>query len=320
MVKLPFGFEKPEDSPGFLLWQTTMIWQRQIKKSLETYDISHAQFVIMATLLWFQEHHSDTTQTLIANWSKLDKMTVSKSLKELAAKSLVSRQEHATDTRAKSITLTDKGKTLIGQLVSIVENIDAQFFGKISNAEQGSLIKMLNKLTQNTPNILFKPFKKEHIPLWQAWSELPHVKEVWFIEGYETTDYIHQKIAGNGYDYPFVIFLDEKPIGYIVCCDLYSYRTICQNTKGVFTNEAPGTFGMDLFIADEAYLNKGYGTKIVQAFVQFIFHHFKAKVILIDPATSNKRAIHCYEKAGFSFLREAFDGITTCYVMQQTAK
>lgn len=60
MSDLPFGFDKPEDSPGFLLWQTTMIWQRQIKRSLEPYDISHAQFVIMATLMWFEAHRYNT--------------------------------------------------------------------------------------------------------------------------------------------------------------------------------------------------------------------------------------------------------------------
>jgi MarR family transcriptional regulator, organic hydroperoxide resistance regulator len=50
MSNLPFGFDRPEDSHGFLLWQTTMIWQRQIKQALEPYNISHAQFVIMATV------------------------------------------------------------------------------------------------------------------------------------------------------------------------------------------------------------------------------------------------------------------------------
>ena len=46
------------------------------------------------------------------------------------------------------------------------------------------------------------------------------------------------------------------------------------------------TFCVDLFVAGSGYLNKGYGTQI-----------------LIDPASDNKRAIHCYEKAGFKFLR-----------------
>ncbi len=50
MTNPPFGFDAPEDSPGFLLWQTTISWQRMIKKALEPHDISHAQFVIMAIL------------------------------------------------------------------------------------------------------------------------------------------------------------------------------------------------------------------------------------------------------------------------------
>ena len=147
MTNLPFGFDRPEDSPGFLLWQTTMIWQRQIKKELEIYNISHAQFVIMATLLWFEAHNYDTTQTLIINWSKLDKMTVSKSLKKLVVLGWVNRIEHETDTRAKIASLTSEGKNLVHKLVLIVEQIDENFFGKASNLEQKNLINILSKLT-----------------------------------------------------------------------------------------------------------------------------------------------------------------------------
>ena len=148
MAKPPFGFEKPEDSLGFLLWQTTMIWQRKIKKSLEPYDISHAQFVIMAVLLWFNKHAYDTTQTGIINWTKLDKMTVSKSIKKLMAQGLLAQVEHAKDTRAKSVSLTEQGNKLIHKLIPIVESIDAAFFGYIPADDNQSLIRMLNKLAE----------------------------------------------------------------------------------------------------------------------------------------------------------------------------
>ena len=146
MAKLPFGFDKPEDSPGFLLWQTTITWQRQIRKALEIYDITHPQFVIMALLLWFEAHQYDTTQILITNWSKLDKMTVSNSLKKLVVLGYVHRMEHETDTRAKSVSLTLKGKDLVRKLVPIVEEIDTMFFSKTSTSEQKSLIRILGKL------------------------------------------------------------------------------------------------------------------------------------------------------------------------------
>lgn len=146
MPNLPFGFDKPQDSLGFLLWQTTITWQRLIKKAIDPFNISHAQFVIMALLLWFEAHNHDTTQIMIANWSKLDKMTVSKSLKKLVAQGLVNRIEHKTDTRAKSVTLTEKGKTLIHQLVPLVEQIDTEFFEQILQNDQETLIQILDRL------------------------------------------------------------------------------------------------------------------------------------------------------------------------------
>ena len=152
MANLPFGFERPEDSPGFLLWQTTMIWQRQIKRALEPYGISHAQFVIMATLMWFAAHHYDTNQSSIVNWTKLDKMTVSQSLKKLVTLGYVHRMEHETDTRAKSVSLTEKGKEMVRTLVPIVEGIDNSFFAKISHQEQKNLIDIFGKLTERMPD------------------------------------------------------------------------------------------------------------------------------------------------------------------------
>jgi len=146
----PFGFEKPEDSPGFLLWQTTMMWQRLIKNALEPFGVSHSQFVIMAILMWFEQHEYDVVQVSIVEWSKLDKMTVSQALKKLATQHLVKRAEHKIDTRAKRVALTDKGKTLISKLVPIVESIDAEFFGAISKKDGQSLISLLHKLTVNS--------------------------------------------------------------------------------------------------------------------------------------------------------------------------
>ena len=35
-------------------------------------------------------------------------------------------------------------------------------------------------------NIQFLPFQQKHLPLWEEWIKIPHVKAVWFIEGYET--------------------------------------------------------------------------------------------------------------------------------------
>lgn len=147
MPKLPFSVDKPEHSPGFLLWQTTVTWQRMIKKALEPYGIAHAQFVILAILLWFEKTRQTPTQVILATWSKLDKMTVSKSLKALTVQGLLTRSKHEKDTRAKVVQLTEKGKALASKLVPIVETIDKDFFNLIDQQDQRLLINILNKLT-----------------------------------------------------------------------------------------------------------------------------------------------------------------------------
>src|SRR3989338_3325283 len=146
MTNLTFGFDQPEASPGFLLWQTTITWQRLIKKARDVYDLSHPQFVILAILLWFQEKKEESNQIRIARLSKLDKMTVSKSLKKLVALGLVDRSEHKQDTSAKSVVLTKKGKIMAMKLVPIVEQIDANYFGQLSHKEEASLIGALANL------------------------------------------------------------------------------------------------------------------------------------------------------------------------------
>lgn len=165
-------------------------------------------------------------------------------------------------------------------------------------------------------NINFEKMTKDHLSLWEKWITFPHVKEVWFIDGYETSDYIHSKINDNGHTVPFIIYLDDFPIGYIQYCDLYAYRTLTPKPKGLFTNENSGTFCIDLFIAESDLLNKGYGTEIIKKFTNKLINELGAKKILIDPASSNKRAIRCYQKAGFKILKNTHDGIMECTIME----
>ncbi len=123
-----FGVEKAEDSSGFLLWQVTTLWQRRIKQSLDLLDLTHTQFVLLATTASLSRNGSIVTQIDIANQSKTDRMMVSKVLRTLQSKGLIERKEHRTDTRAKEITLTQKALDLVQKAVVVVEQTDREFF------------------------------------------------------------------------------------------------------------------------------------------------------------------------------------------------
>ena len=148
MSRSSFQVTSPEDSAGFLLWQTSAIWQRLIKTALEPYDISHSQFVILAVLLWLSEQQQPI-QTMLIEMTKLDKMTVSQALKKLAAKDLIKRQEAPDDPRAKLVFLTIKGKTLIKKLVLVIEEVDQQFFNHLKKNDLQSFKASLMQLITN---------------------------------------------------------------------------------------------------------------------------------------------------------------------------
>ena len=135
-----------KQSSGFLLWQVTTLWQREIKTALEPLGLSHSGFVLLASLLWFEEQDVVVTQTTLIEHTKLDKMTVSKSLKVLEKNSLVLRTENEEDTRAKTILLSDEGRLLAIESVKIVEGVDGSFFLAISAEDRDVLNGLFLKL------------------------------------------------------------------------------------------------------------------------------------------------------------------------------
>lgn len=123
-----FGFENAEDSTGFLVWQLTNLWQREIKRALEKFDLTHSQFVLLASIAWLSAKTETITQILLSDHSKIDPMTTSTVLRTLQSKGLIKRQEHHTDTRAKTVGLTPEGQKIARQAVKTVEKFDEDFF------------------------------------------------------------------------------------------------------------------------------------------------------------------------------------------------
>lgn len=46
---------RPQDSPGFLLWRSTLRWQRTIIAALRPLELTHVQFVLLASTWWLTE-------------------------------------------------------------------------------------------------------------------------------------------------------------------------------------------------------------------------------------------------------------------------
>jgi DNA-binding MarR family transcriptional regulator len=136
-------FAAPEESAGYLLWQVTHAWQRQVEVALLELDITHLQFVIMAGIGWLTQVDSLLTQVQLAQFCKIDVMQISQVVRKLESKGFIQRDPHPSDTRARVLTLTSTGEKVLQQALPLIEQLDALFFG---HCDQSTLLAELTKL------------------------------------------------------------------------------------------------------------------------------------------------------------------------------
>lgn len=121
-------FSSPSDSPGFLLWQVTNLWQRRIREALKEVNLTHVQFVLLASLVRLAEQKSVISQTDLSRFAKTDIMMTSQVLRVLQKKGLITRSSHPEDSRAKCINATAEGIEVVKVAVKLVEQEDHTFF------------------------------------------------------------------------------------------------------------------------------------------------------------------------------------------------
>lgn len=99
-------FVNSNDSIGLLFWKTSVLWQRKIKEVLQPLDLTHTQFVILAVVEELSEIIDEITQKMISDFSMIDVMTVSSTIRLLEKKKYICRLASENDTRAYSISNT----------------------------------------------------------------------------------------------------------------------------------------------------------------------------------------------------------------------
>lgn len=143
---LPSQHENPSDSPGFMLWRVTNLWQRGIRAALKETGLTHTQFVLLASLTKLYGNQTHITQTNLADFTHIDRMMTSQVLRSLEEKGFLTRVEHPKDSRAKCIVPTEAGIALARQAVQVVEGADTRFFSAITKDEVKKLVEYLQKL------------------------------------------------------------------------------------------------------------------------------------------------------------------------------
>ena len=157
-------------------------------------------------------------------------------------------------------------------------------------------------------SINFKLLTENDLPVLHNWFQKPHIKQWYARDENYTLDMIKEKYLPrifNPESIPnFIVYADNTPIGYIqlYCVNDSFPDGVTDYNHPLFDNFKPNEIaGVDLFIADENYLKKGYATL---ALTNFIKEYVRGKFILLvtDPLKINKNAIQFFERNGFKKL------------------
>ena len=138
-------FKTPDESPGYLLWCVSTQWRTAIEKVLKPLDLTHPQFVVLASTGWLTRGESRASQVDIGRKAGLDPNTTSQILRGLEAKKLIERVR-TSDERSKNPILTVLGSRRLKEALPAVENADAQFFALLSAEESQRLVKIFQSL------------------------------------------------------------------------------------------------------------------------------------------------------------------------------
>lgn len=136
-------FSGPSESPGLLLWRTTMRWQRVMTAALAPLGLTHVQFVLLASAMWLGRDGEPPNQVQLAAQAGTEVKMTSDVVARLEAKGLIAREADPRDSRAKVIRVTSAGAAAAQRAIVAVEAADAAFFEPVDEARLVGLLRQL---------------------------------------------------------------------------------------------------------------------------------------------------------------------------------
>lgn len=155
------------------------------------------------------------------------------------------------------------------------------------------------------PSISFRAVTEADLGLLHDWLSRPHVTEWW--EPAPTPEAVREDYlprlapqAMRPLDAPagvvqYIACEGDTPFGFV-----QAYRVMAHQADGWWPDETdPCALGVDQFIGLGDRLGQGLGTRMLRAFLAFLFDDPRVTSIQTDPSPDNARAIAAYRKAGF---------------------
>lgn len=137
--------KQPEESLGYLLWQTAHGWMRFLNGALAAAGMTHLQFIVLGSAAWLVHAGKPPAQARLAEFCAMDPMLISKVVRTLEKKGAVRRDADPRDTRIKLVSLTRAGEATLLRALPVAERAYDDFFAPIADNEdelRGSLMRL----------------------------------------------------------------------------------------------------------------------------------------------------------------------------------
>jgi len=129
-----------------------MKWRAAVDRVVAPFGLTHAQYVVLASLYGLAQSGARPSQRQLANVTGLEPVYVSRLARTLDESGLIERTEHPSDSRAVELTLTPHGNDVAVHAIAAVRELHDLLLapiGGVRSARNRELIALLQALLDN---------------------------------------------------------------------------------------------------------------------------------------------------------------------------
>jgi RimJ/RimL family protein N-acetyltransferase len=155
--------------------------------------------------------------------------------------------------------------------------------------------------------LTLKPLLDKDIELFYKWLDKDYIYKWLCPDGEEYREAWLDEVINRKTKYPymkhFIVYCDDKPIGFCLHMDCYFDKEYIPEHYGLTIDKAETIFEIGYFIGEEEYLNKGLG-KVIVGKLEEAIGAIGGKEILADPAEENIISIKTLLSNGFVKIKD----------------
>jgi DNA-binding MarR family transcriptional regulator len=133
-------------TPGFLVWRLSMKWRTAVDRAVAPLGLTHAQYSVLASLYAMQSRGERPSQRRLADHTGLEVIYVSKLARALEDAGLITRTTHPADARAVELLLTRRGRTVVGQAITLVGDLQEVLTAPLGGSDSARTKALLRDL------------------------------------------------------------------------------------------------------------------------------------------------------------------------------